>query len=430
MKRLALFVIAWLTACGGDEPVYTLDRAQLMDPEACRDCHPDHYREWSGSMHAYAGDEPICLAMNARGQRETDGSLGDLCIRCHSPLALQEQATFDGLNMAAVPQKLKGVTCYFCHMMRDSIGPLAEDGVMRGGIVDPLETDAHASAYSPLLDRSKHSSSAACATCHANTYQEWQASLFGNEEQPSQMLSCGRCHSTGRKGLAAKVEGAPTRRIHDHSFAGIDVAITPWPEKEAQLEAIHRDLDPSVLAELCVLPKDLGVSIVVTLDNLLSGHNWPSGVPQNRRSWAEVVAYAGDKVVFEVGRVADNEQLDHADPNLWAFRQWKKDDQGGALHMPWEQGTVTSNVLAAAVTNNPADPAYYHAQEKSYDVTEQIPDRVTLRLRIRPVGLDILDDLVASGDLDPSLPKAMPTHTAAGTVLEWREEMGYGCAAE
>src|SRR5688572_17420291 len=53
----------------GQEPI-TLTREQLLDPEACKDCHPRHYREWKSSMHAYAADDPVFLAMNQRGQEE------------------------------------------------------------------------------------------------------------------------------------------------------------------------------------------------------------------------------------------------------------------------------------------------------------------------------------------------------------------------
>ena len=37
------------------------------------------------------------------------------------------------------------------------------------------------------------------------------------------------------------------------------------------------------------------------------------------------------------------------------------------------------------------------------------PARMTLRIRIQPVGLDVLNDLVASKDLDPSIVGRMPT---------------------
>jgi len=55
----------------------------------------------------------------------------------------------------------------------------------------------------------------------------------------------------------------------------------------------------------------------------------------------------------------------------------------------------------------------------------QTPDRVTLRLRLQPVGLDVLDDLIQSGDLDPSVRSSMPTYdisfspTVDMPLLEW-----------
>ena len=32
-------------------------------------------------MHAYASDDPVFQAMNKRAQRETNGALGDFCVR-------------------------------------------------------------------------------------------------------------------------------------------------------------------------------------------------------------------------------------------------------------------------------------------------------------------------------------------------------------
>ena len=75
-----------------------LDRETLMDPAACADCHPNEYRDWSGSMHAYATDDPVFIALNEIGQQETDGALGTLCIGCHAPMATATGATADGLG--------------------------------------------------------------------------------------------------------------------------------------------------------------------------------------------------------------------------------------------------------------------------------------------------------------------------------------------
>src|SRR6187551_186452 len=68
------------------EPPRYFAREQLLDAETCRGCHSDHYREWAGSMHAYATRDPVFLAMNRRGQEETRGELGAFCVGCRAPL--------------------------------------------------------------------------------------------------------------------------------------------------------------------------------------------------------------------------------------------------------------------------------------------------------------------------------------------------------
>jgi hypothetical protein len=42
---------------------------------------------------------------------------------------------------------------------------------------------------------------------------------------------------------------------------------------------------------------------------------------------------------------------------------------------------------------------------------------------MRPIGQDVLQDLVASGDLDPAIAAQMPTFTF-GTQIEWRPSDG------
>src|SRR5262249_44963424 len=110
---LCIVGVAW--SCGGADPVKDGDggvgtpsyytREQLMDPETCKTCHQKHYDQWSGSMHAYASDDPLFLAMNARGQREA--KLGKFCVNCHAPMAVLTGATQDGLNLADLPQSVK-----------------------------------------------------------------------------------------------------------------------------------------------------------------------------------------------------------------------------------------------------------------------------------------------------------------------------------
>src|SRR5678816_89258 len=83
----AVLVLAISAGCGdggGSLPI-----AKLQDPETCNECHPKHVTQWSGSMHAYASDDPVFVAMNKRGQRETGGQLGTFCVKCHAPMAVE-----------------------------------------------------------------------------------------------------------------------------------------------------------------------------------------------------------------------------------------------------------------------------------------------------------------------------------------------------
>ena len=228
---LALVVIAGCSAENNEtEAAKKLTRAELMDPQSCAECHPNHVREWSGSMHAYAAEDPVFRALNARGQRDTDGELGDFCVQCHAPMAVREGLTTDGLNLAEVPQEYKGVTCYFCHTINgieddhNAEVTLAGGIAMRGGIANPVANDAHPSKYSVLHDRNDLESAKLCGSCHdiitpkgvhlERTFAEWQETLFA--EVASAMEDSPNPDPTPRvPGLSlkrVKLAKAPARR--------------------------------------------------------------------------------------------------------------------------------------------------------------------------------------------------------------------------
>ncbi|HET6610505.1 MAG TPA: multiheme c-type cytochrome [Kofleriaceae bacterium] len=446
MKRLIVILALCTAACGG-EPDY-LPIAELMNPDTCKDCHPVHYEEWKSSMHAYAGIDPVFLAMNRRGQRETNGALGDFCVKCHAPMAVRTGATTDGLNLADVDPKLKGVTCFFCHTAESVEGThnnpvvLSGDGVLRAAVRDPVENGKHATGYSPLLDRTQPESTTLCGACHdivtdagvhlERTYEEWQASLFAHDN-PTQHRNCGQCHMSGdRDGVIADFEGVPLRKLHEHTFPGIDVALTDWPGKDLQLDGITRDLEGAIAPKLCVGPNQGGggVAITYTLDNLRGGHMWPSGATQDRRAWAEIVAVTGGEVVYQTGVVDDGQPVAEAaaaDPELWQIRDFATDESGDPAHMFWEVATIDSQLLPPAVTNDPTDIAFYHSVEKTFEFLGAQPDTVTAKVHIRPIGLDVIDDLIDSGDLDPAVRDEISTFTLEGTVLTWKAEYGPGC---
>jgi hypothetical protein len=419
-------------------PVRRLTREELMDPESCRDCHPAAYREWSGSMHAYAAEDPVFVAMNARGQRETNGELGDFCVQCHAPMAVRLGLTTDGLNLDEVPPHLKGVTCYFCHTVDAVTGThnadlsLADDDVMRGPYSDPLATPAHDAAYSPLHDRNQLESSDLCGTCHdivtpagvhlERTFAEWKASIYADAD-PRTRNTCGQCHMTGRDDLAADYPGVGIRRVHDHSMPGVDIAITDFPEREAQRAAVQRILDTSILTEICVIPATGGADVELFLENLAAGHMVPSGAAHDRRVWVEMKAFANDTLFWESGVVDEGTAVSDVaaeDPQMWVMRDYGLDADGNETHMFWNIVDVETALLPAPTALDPNDPEYTNVHiPRRYRIIGETPDRITVKVKIRPIGLEVLDELVQTGDLDPVYIAAQPTFEMRAAAVTW-----------
>ena len=428
-------------------PTY-LDRATMLDPQTCKSCHVDHYEQWAVSMHAYASDDPIFLAMNARGQRETQGQLGNFCVKCHAPVALAEGATTDGLNLASVAKPLHGVTCFFCHSIDAVTGThnaavsLSGDLVMRGEYDDPVQNSAHASAYDELHDRSHAASATLCGACHdidappgahiERTFAEWQGSVYSQAEGDT----CGQCHMPRSDTTAPIAQTAglslPSRYSYGHDLPGVDVALPTGPAS-AQT-SVQQFLGTTLQTALCV--NQLG-GVRVIVDNVAAGHFWPSGAVQDRRAWAEVIASKGGQVIYQSGVVPAGTPVTEVqnDPDLWLLRDCMFDATGKQVDMFWQAASTEGNELPAPVTFNPTDPNYYKTHIVQYfpramdGALPQMPDQVTLRIRIQPVGLDVLNDLVSTGDLDAGIAAAMPildvtplvTWTPATATLTYQE---------
>ncbi len=126
--------------------------------------------------------------------------------------------------------------------------------------------------------------------------------------------------------------------------------------------------------------------------------------------------------------MADGESVTNlSDPDLWLMRECMFDQQSKHVDMFWEAASTETNQLPGPITNVPTDPDYYLTHvfrtfPRPTSVPSSLsapPDRITMRVRIIPVGLDVLDSLVASGDLDAAVKAKMPVFTLAATNLEW-----------
>jgi len=423
--------------CGSQAAAPLLSPSALQDPATCQGCHPTQFAQWSGSMHAYASEDPVFLAMNKRGQRETNGALGDFCVKCHAPVAVQQKLTADGLNLTALPAAAKGVTCFFCHAAASVDGShnnplgLAADGEsLFGPFPDPLPGTPHKVSHSNLLDDLRPDSAAACGSCHdivnqhgaaiERTFQEWQATLFAI---PPNGHTCAGCHMPGQDGPAASTT-TKKRRLHDHSLPGVDLALTPFPNADAQRQAVQTLIDPTLLTSVCFRPA--AGSIEVDLDNAGAGHGFPSGASQDRRVWVEVTAFAGDQVIYQSGVPPAGQTVESApDPDLWMIRDCMFGDDGSPVNMFWQAASFATNELPGSVMLTVTDPASFtkthikNVYPGGGARLGQVPDRISVKVHVKAIADEVLEDLVATGDLDANILPQIPTFTLASATVEW-----------
>ena len=390
----------------------TLSTEQLMDPQTCAKCHAQHYAEWSGSMHAYASQDPLFVALNLRAQEV--GDVGSLCATCHAPMAVRTGATKDGTNLASLPAPLQGVTCYACHNVKEITNThnnslrLGNDTTMRGAFGDALPSTAHDSQYSALHDRSQLASATLCGSCHdvvnghgvavERSFAEWQESAFSG----SAGSTCGQCHM--QKGVErapiANVAGAPPRDRHAHQFPGVDLALTAFPEQDEQRRLVQSFLDSTLQTALCVRGRGENASLVVVVDNVASGHKWPSGSAQDRRAWFEVAAYTADSETYRSGHVPGGADPDPVlDPDLWLVSDCMLDQDGNAVSKLWAAASVDSNLLPGQLTFDRSAPEFYQShvtrtfpKDASLSL-RSYPSRATLDVHLLPFPYALFDDL-------------------------------------
>ena len=458
MKTIALLaalVTPFVAGCGSKDTI-----EQLQDPATCMECHPKHVQQWSGSMHAYASDDPVFLAMNKRGQRETNGALGTFCIQCHAPMAVKLGLTTadnaKDFDPAALPATARGITCYFCHNVA-SVGDahnnglaLAMDDTMRGGAQNPVDSPAHSSAYDPTM-ASATNKSTMCGSCHdvvtprgvalERTFTEWQGTIFAHEDPVNMLpLTCSKCHMNPSKDVIADKPGlnVPSRDqgFHDHGFPAIDKAVTPFPQLQAQADGIDAILKPAIAIKgakplsgaqpggICLEPNQL----TVRMDTFGTGHMFPSGAAQDRRAWLEVKAYdLNGAVVFSSGDVPDGMDPEaimdpNLDPNLVGFWDRTLKDDGTPAHFFWDVATYTSILLKPPITLVATELGYDHSTTAKFPVIGALRtsiERITARIRILPVAYSVLDQLIASGDLDPSIRAQMKVLDIPSGMAVW-----------
>jgi hypothetical protein len=446
--------VAVLAGCGSGAGSSTLSQSALMDPLTCQSCHPAQYKEWSGSMHAYATDDPVFRAMNQRAQRESNNALGTFCVNCHAPLAVREGKT-DGTDLDGIEQPWKGVTCYFCHSIESVTGThnnpltLASNGSLFGPFTDPVPGSPHKVSYSRLLDGATSDSANACGSCHdiqnlqgahvERTFAEWTTTTLS---QTPGGQGCAQCHMVASDGAVSTTTPTKIRRVHNHMFPAVDLPVGDFPvggdgsgiapQNDAQQAAATAFLSTAIQGTLCLNP--VTHKLLLTLDNVgASGHSWPSGATPDRRAWVELTAYQAGNVIYASGNTSPVGSFPSAlpfegsspDPDLWLIRDCIYDGSGAEVQMFWQAATVgPSNQLPGLLIQNVNDPTtfqtHFMLQYPSTTTLPATPDEVKVTVHLQAIGDDVLASLVDSGDLDPSVPPQIARYAlGGGAALDW-----------
>ena len=253
---------------GADQMHY--EALQYPVAATCASCHPTHFRQWSVSPHAYAQISPVFNAMHATVTRLTNGTNGDFCLRCHTPIGMAQREELFVSNLQRSQASREGVTCTTCHRINQAYGKISgRVSINAGDIYQPISgptgsdelrhaqedpdfnlatVDERTRRRAVHLDAVRFfqlPTSGFCGTCHDVTSQggfrlEEAFSEFKNSPAARRGVSCQDCHMGVTPGTfsgepetnydfgpAATIRGLNTsaRRLTDHTFAGPDHSI-------------------------------------------------------------------------------------------------------------------------------------------------------------------------------------------------------------
>ncbi len=355
--------------------------AILDDPDiSCASCHGNYdtnaepWHNWRGSMMGQAQRDPLFLACLAVAEQDAP-SVGDLCIKCHTPGGWQEGRSIDTSGDMVNVKDRHSVQCDFCHRVVDQnyvegVSPPTDQDVLAD--IDPLPLNyangqfindasplkrgprADAEASHQFVESPIHRSSDMCGLCHdvsnpvyvhaggadyvpntfdeehpdmdlrnmfpvERTYSEWTqteyastgvyAPQFAGNKADGIVSSCQDCHMRDVLGKAANVNGVNDRAdlaLHDFSGGNTFIPSTVndfFPDEVdlAQLQAAEERARYMLrnAASMTVTPEDFGITVRVMNE---TAHKLPSGYPEGRRIWLNVVALDDTGTpVFESG---------------------------------------------------------------------------------------------------------------------------------
>jgi len=414
---------------------YEKSGAPFTPPEACADCHPSQYEEWTGSVHALAFQDPVYQGELNKAVKAVGHDIARQCEGCHSPAGVVT-GEVKGPGLAGLsPMALAGVSCDVCHSIKDHTGwqtPYHQPE--NGSIVLSPGKDAPEgpvlTKYGPYkggeecgggfhecVEQPLHKTTELCAGCHQvhhfethtpleSTYREWKDSPYAVKG-----IGCQDCHMVAAETFVRSADTfkKPERSEYRHYFNGANFLLYHLAERAA-LKAGNKELAANAAnkfsmavarlkaaAELEVKPvyRDGRLcELRVRVHNRRAGHNLPTSLTNVRQIWLELtVTDAQGKAVMSTGTVSPTGELPEE------ARLFNSDGMGEGFHFaidPWE--------VIAFSRHDTIPPRGY--RDVHYGVSapaEGGPLKVVARLRYRQAEQKVAHALLAAVPKDMDL---------------------------
>ncbi|MEO8167940.1 MAG: multiheme c-type cytochrome, partial [bacterium] len=411
----------------------------------CQNCHQTQASgfpvtitaDWHGSPMANAARDPFFYAATAIANKYVTGA-GEYCIRCHSPTGWLEQHYTPPTGESLTGNDLNGVQCDFCHRMKDPVLPDSSSNPQVPGYGNGMfrvqtartpkrgpYTDAVATFHTVQAD-TFYRTGEFCGVCHnvsnpmyatdpitqsphlygeiERTYSEWKLSWYAQQGRAG---TCQACHMQAQQGYGANLAPTPQRPdIAKHDLTGgnaflPDILPDFWQTgidttrlRSGKQRVIQTLQSAATLGAFAYRRSDT-VTVRVQITNL-TGHKLPTGYPEGRRMWLNIVGRNtnGDTVVqsgaynFQTADLTHDAQakIYETKPGLTPARAIQYGVPAGpSFHFILNDTTYFDNRIpprgfanAAFASHRAAPVAYAYADGQYWDVsTYKLPAAVT-----------------------------------------------------
>jgi cytochrome c554/c'-like protein len=260
-----VFTACLVESCSARQPAppppLEVHAGQFSSARRCGDCHTEIYQVWASSVHATSLTN---ATFQASLKEVEDTAASAACIACHAPVTAHSDQKLD----SAVARE--GVTCDFCHSIRDiaALSNVSVDvGATKYGPVPNATSTGHQIQFSPL-----HAASEVCSGCHEfengtglkvlGTFTEWKSS-----DSAKAGVTCQRCHMplSTMHVVDPRVKREPASFVNLHQMPG-----------GHSKDQLSRALELRI-AEIARRGSECVVKIAV--GNKGAGHNVPTGMP-------------------------------------------------------------------------------------------------------------------------------------------------------